>query len=231
MSIVGNLMEEKRRIGPSLSCRPVRHLDTHTLEDVRRAFRPFVSCPLQQSWQRKPSNAFAPASVWVAWCDHELFVYAELVDADVCTEASGPNQRLWELGDAFEIFLGENGDDAYVELQVSPNNQRLQLRYESQKALEYARRHNDLNAALTPREAFRSKVWIGSGEWHVFAAIPAALVCGGRTPLPGSCWRYSFSRYDYTSGNGEPVISSSSPHARADFHRKHEWGHLYFKAA
>jgi hypothetical protein len=40
--------------------------------------------------------------------------------------------------------------------------------------------------------------------------------------------RIRFSRYDYTRGMGEPVLSSTSPHRRLDFHRQHEWGTLDF---
>jgi hypothetical protein len=84
---------------------------------------------------------------------------------------------------------------------------------------------------LLPGDAFRSKVWVSGDRWQVFAGIPASLVSGGHTRLSGSCWRFSFSRYDYTRGNPEPVISSSSPHARADFHCKQDWGFLNFKVS
>jgi hypothetical protein len=230
MCNTGNLNEGHLRVGPSLHCRPLGEFDRHTLQEVRNVFQSIPACSLGQTWQPWRSEAFAPCSVRVAWSGDEVLVYAELTDVDIHTKASGLNQRLWELGDSFEMFLGRETEDAYVELQVAPNNQRLQLRYESHAALERARRLNNLDAVLISGEAFRSQVWITSGEWHVFAAIPVGLVCVGQTELPGSCWRYSFSRYDYTTGNAEPVISSSSPHAQADFHRKHEWGHLYFNA-
>jgi hypothetical protein len=41
-------------------------------------------------------------------------------------------------------------------------------------------------------------------------------------------WRFSFSRYDYIRGRREPMISSTSPHARPGFHRREEWGTLIF---
>jgi hypothetical protein len=44
-------------------------------------------------------------------------------------------------------------------------------------------------------------------------------------------WRFSFSRYDYTRGRVAPVISSTSPHAKADFHHQQEWGILRLASA
>jgi hypothetical protein len=84
---------------------------------------------------------------------------------------------------------------------------------------------------LISGDAFRSTVWVEGGRWVVLAEIPASLVCGAPTPLPGQRWRFSFSRYDYTRGRAEPVISSTSPHPCADFHRQEDWGLLLFEPA
>jgi hypothetical protein len=218
MTIRDDFNEERLRSGPSLPCTRVERVDSHTLEGVQVAFPSSVSCSLQQSWQNEPSRAFAPVSIRVACSDHELLVHAELTDVEIYTDASGLNQRLRELGDSLEIFLCEDREEAYVELQVAPNNQRLQRRCEKLAAPEPARSHNDLESGLIRGEAFRSREWIGKGVWKVFAAIPAGLVCDDRTRLPGSCWRYSFSRYEYACGTEESVISP--PRTRVDSHRK-----------
>jgi len=36
-------------------------------------------------------------------------------------------------------------------------------------------------------------------------------------------WLLSFGRYDYSPDRPLPVISSTSPHAVCNFHRKEEW--------
>jgi hypothetical protein len=54
-------------------------------------------------------------------------------------------------------------------------------------------------------------------------------VCDRPGPLASAEWLFSFSRYDYTRGRGEPVISSTSPHAAPAFHRQQEWGRLRFR--
>ncbi|MEY4385660.1 MAG: hypothetical protein RLY20_943 [Verrucomicrobiota bacterium] len=217
--------------GPRLECKPVSPFNSMDHVAVRAAFQAAAHCELQQAWQDAPSSNFAPAVVRVGWRHNVLWVYAELTDADIFTQASGLNQRLWELGDSFEIFLRPEAQQEYFELQVSPNNQHLQLRYVNTAALNRARKTGDLAEALIPGDAFRSRVWIEDqcSRWSVLAEIPAYLICGSSDALAGSVWRYSFSRYDYTRGEHEPAISSSSPHAEANFHRQEEWGQLEFK--
>lgn len=217
--------------GPLLVCRPVPPFHRADLASVRASFQSAARCEMQQAWQGSPSRNFARAEVRAGWQHNVFLVYAELTDADILTQASGLNQRLWELGDSFEIFLRPEGQEAYFELQVAPNNQRLQLRYASAAALERARKSGSVAEALIPGEAFRSRTWIEDQQsrWHVLAEIPASLICDSSDALVGSVWRYSFSRYDYTRGQAEPVISSTSPHAEANFHRQQEWGVLEFK--
>jgi hypothetical protein len=80
-------------------------------------------------------------------------------------------------------------------------------------------------------EALHSMTWIESRmcQWYVYAEIPALAVCGSNESIENTQWRFSFGRYDYTRGVAEPIISSTSPHAKPDFHRHHEWGMMTFK--
>ncbi|MEI8343284.1 MAG: hypothetical protein WCH43_17320, partial [Verrucomicrobiota bacterium] len=48
------------------------------------------------------------------------------------------------------------------------------------------------------------------------------------TALEGRTWLASFSRYDYSSAEAPPVLSSTSPHAEVSFHRQQEWAELLF---
>lgn len=216
--------------GPKLSATWLPAFQATDLDSVRHAFRGAGVCQMWQAWLPNESPHFAPCVVRVGWRNNLVFVYAELTDADIHSRATGPNQRLWELGDAFEIFLRPDGQQAYVEFQVAPNNQRLQLRYASSAALERARQSGDFSEALLSRPSFVSKVWVEDGlsRWNVLAEIPAAVVCGSRDSLAGQQWRFSFSRYDYTRGQPEPVISSTSPHGEANFHQQADWGTIRF---
>ena len=196
------------------------------LEAVRAAFTDAPPIPLGQAWLEAPEPDFAPGTVRTGWRDDALVVLAELSDADIHTRASRHNDRFWELGDTFEMFLQRETGEPYIELHVTPDNLRLQLRFTDPPAPQPEADGGRFEAALIHANVFNSHTWVNhvEREWCVLAEIPAALVAG----LPGSSLRFSFSRYDYTRGRDRPVISSSSPHAEPRFHRQHEWGVLRF---
>lgn len=215
---------------PQLRCLPLPAFDADKLEAVRSAFAPTEQCRLAQAWQATPDAEFTPGVVHVGWRGQSLQVFAGLDDADIFSKATGPNQRMWELGDVFEIFLSPENAEGYVELHVTPDNWRLQLRYPDATTVQTARAANQFEHLHLPDGTFISRVWKQpeSCRWFVHAEIPASIVCGGGPSLPETRWRFSFSRYDYLRGRSEPMISSTSPHARPDFHRREEWGVLHF---
>jgi hypothetical protein len=203
---------------PAITCPKLPLFAAADLSAVRQAFAGAPAGAMQQSWRTELEPDFAPGTVWTGWRDETLLIFAELTDADIYTAATQPNERLWELGDAFEVFLRPADQAAYSELQVAPNNQRLQLRYASAEAVAKARKDNSLADALVHEISFQSRTWVRpeSRCWHALVEIPAAQ------------WHFSFGRYDYTRGRSEPVISSTSAHSQADFHRLTEWGTLQF---
>ena len=67
--------------------------------------------------------------------------------------------------------------------------------------------------------------------WQVYGEIPAASVCGRKPPkasLEGQVWDLSFGRYNDTTGDDAPIISSTSPLTQAAYHRRHEWRQVRF---
>lgn len=218
---------------PLAICPELPAFDPDDLANVRLAFDPATPVSSQQGWLAKPDLNFAPMTVRSGWRPDGLFVFAELTDADIFTRATAHNQRLWELGDTFEIFLRPAKQESYLELQVAPNNRRLQLRYPNAKAVAMARKAGSAADFVIRKKAFYSQIWLCPKEkkWFVLARIPFRSVCENGQSRAGSAWKFSFSRYDYTRGRAEPVISSTSPHAKADFHRQGEWGALRFDFA
>lgn len=217
--------------GPELTCAELPAFDESDLSAVRRAFQTVVPCALGQAWQPETSPGFAPAAVWTGWREDALLVFAELTDRDIFTRATVLNQRMWELGDTFEMFLRPAGQKEYFEFHVTPNNQRLQLRIPSAEALRLARVANVFDKFLLPGDVFRSVTWVQpeNKKWFAYVAIPSTPICGQAQIRTGSRWHFSFSRYDYTHGQSEPVISSTSSHAQPDFHRQDEWGVMIFQ--
>jgi len=214
-----------------LECRPLPALATDNLEAVRAAFLRMNGQVLRQSWLAKPEEDFTPGIVRVGWRGNSLLVFAGLEDADIFTHATADNQRMWELGDTFEIFLQAADSPGYAEFHVTPNNLHLQLRFPDSETMRRAQAANVFDEFLLPGAIFHSRTWVETREWFVYAEIPALVICGVDKPLAGTQWRFSFSRYDYIRGRPEPIISSSSPHAAPDFHRRQEWGTLHFVSA
>lgn len=175
---------------------------------------------MQQAWLEAPEADFLAAEIRVGWTPTSLLVRADLPDRDIFTQATESNQRMWELGDVFEIFLQAADRSDYVELHVTPPNLRLQLHFQS--AGKPATHLDD--------GAFASRVKIDSENqrWTVHAEIPARLVSGRDSIHAEESWHFSFSRYDASRDGRPPVLSSTSPHQALNFHRIHEWGNLIF---
>lgn len=214
-------------------CLPLPRFPVDHLDSVRTAFRGAIPIPLRQTWRSAPEDDFSPGLVRTGWRDDSLLMFAELTDADIFTKAQRHNDRFWELGDTFELFLQQAGAEGYVELHVSPNNLRLQLRFAAPPSPGSGPGVDPFENALIRDDVFTSTTWVDhdAHQWSVFAEVPAGVVTGVSAPLAGSDWRFSFSRYDYTRGREQPVISSSSPHVEPAFHRPHEWGTLAFRDA
>jgi hypothetical protein len=217
--------------GPRIVVPELAAFEWNDLNSARRAFDGIPAIPLRQAWLPKQETDFAPASVHVGWRDESLFVLAELTDADIFTGATQHNQRMWQLGDAFEIFLCPDGQQAYSEFHVAPNNLRLQFRFADAHIIRELGKVNAFEEAMIDEPLFDSAVWLKpeANHWMVSAKIPAASVCFPLRPMAGAKWYFSFSRYDYTQGREKPVISSTSPHTVPRFHEQSEWGVLQFK--
>jgi hypothetical protein len=197
------------------------------LDSVIQAFHEAPVCILRQSWRSEPDREFLPAFVRMGWQEQTILVLAELKDAEIFTFARHSNERLWELGDVFEVFLRPLNQSAYTEIHLSPNNLRMGLRFGDAAAAEKARKNNSFSLHLIPDMVCTTRTWVFQDfcRWYALFKIPVGSVCDQPMPLPGSEWLFSFCRYDYSRGHAEPVISSTSAHASAnDFHRQADWG-------
>lgn len=211
-------------------CLELPKFKTSNLATVREAFAEATRIPMRQGWLPEEEPAFAPGEVFIGWRDASLLVFAELTDVDVFTRARKPNQKLWELGDVFEMFLSVAKQPAYFEFHVAPNNQWLQLRFADATTVDELRRTGDFASCLIRKKAFRSKVWRQprNKKWYVYAEIPAQVVCETKAAAKRGVWEFSFSRYDYTRRPKRRVISSTSLHRKPNFHARKEWGAMKF---
>jgi hypothetical protein len=173
--------------------------------------------PFGQPWLSQTEPAFAPGQVFIACENDALVIRAELNDAHVTQDVFPFNFPAFMHCDAFEIFLGPADEKAYYELQVTPSNSVLQLRF---YGVEEAKQFEALTVA---EPHFYSETSLTPDGWSVIVRIPL----DGLFPTTHPEWLLSFGRYDYTPGQPKPVISSTSPHAICNFHRREEWRRVW----
>lgn len=177
-----------------------------------------ASCELRQGWNQGAEANFLPALVSVGALEDSgekmLCIYAKLHDLDIGNAAVARNERTWELGDVFEIFLAPTGGNSYFEFHVTPENQVLECEFPLPR---------NLNAPLPLLDEPLIQSWtnVSEGQWEVLARLPLGQLGASEARQ----WKFSFSRYDGGPGRA-PILSSSSPHLKVDFHRRDEWGEL-----
>jgi hypothetical protein len=216
---------------PEIICRELPSVPVADLAALQRAFASASPCAMSQSWQPSLDADFQPGAVRVGWHGDELLVFAELADLDIFSNATGLNQKTWELGDAFEMFFRPVNQVPYAEFHVTPDNHRLQLRIPDEPSLRVAQKTGRFESFLLPGQMIHSAVWVNAPGrlWSIYVRIPVASVQLPPAPLGGQQWKFSFSRYDYTRGRSEPIYSSTSPHTVLDYHQQSAWGTLQFQ--
>ena len=203
---------------PPLHCQILPSFDPENRDSLLAAFAGISPIEMGQAWLAAPEPDFLAAKVCVGRRGNSLIVSATMPDLDIFTKTTDANQRTWELGDVFEIFLKPEGEDFYRELHITPANTRTQLAIAAVGA----------TGEFLPDGIFESHVWIESGHWHVLAAVPTAVVTGRAEISPGEKWCFSFCRYDAFRDGRQPILSSTSPHPVPKFHRPAEWGVMVF---
>lgn len=178
----------------------------------------------------KDAARFRPTLVRTAFVATDLWVYAELVDADIGNRARTLNESTCELGDVFEMFFHPEGQDTYTELHVTPENQRMQVRFPSADALHKSENYGQFKNWLQWDEVFTSWTHVETERWYILARVPLARLCDNEAVLSGLLsgrgeMLFSYCRYDFSPGL-PPVLSSTSRHEELSFHRLHEWRSL-----
>lgn len=172
----------------------------------------------RQSWRPGGEEAhFAPGSVYIGRRGVDLLVLADFEDVHVTNTVFPWNYQAFLESDTFEIFLHSSKEKFYHELHITPSNSCLQLRFDLPRTSGFRGGH------LVSCPLFKSSTQIVGKGWRVLAGIPLDLL----TLRVDRDWKLSFGRYDHTPDK-PPVISSTSPHRLADFHRLAEWRSIKF---
>ncbi len=198
--------------------------DESDWDGIISAFQDAPVLSFCQGWREVPEDGFRGADVRLGWRPGTLCVLATLNDDSVVVRATTDNEKLWELGDVFEIFLRDLNGDEYLELHVDPAGHRLQLRFASERVVTDLRRGQGTltDSLVHDDQLIRARVRELPGKWQVLAFVwPGSLGLGG--PLNGRMFQASFSRYDYSKESDTPVLSSTSRHGKIDFHNQADW--------
>jgi hypothetical protein len=201
------------------------------LEEAKRLWEQGSEALLQVTDPR-PAEPFQGGRVALAHDTNFLYVVAELEDLDIYNAATQFNEKTWQTGDVFEIFLKPENQQTYFEFHVTPENQNLQLRLNRHPILpkEMRGRKQGFRSRLITQRVMHSQTEMlpEQNRWRLLASIPLNEVVEGRTWSKEDVWLVSFCRYDYTRGKEEPVLSSTSIHTKVDFHDQSAWRRLLF---
>lgn len=211
-----------------IPCRPLPPFPENDWRAVEAAFSDAPAAALEQTWLATPDPGFRAGVVRFGQRDRTLWLLADLADDDIFNDEQRFNEFFFLHGDVFEIFLRPEGQRAYFEFHVGPQNQRLQLRIPSAEAFATAA-SEELDTWRVAEERFRSWTLVEpeNRRWRVLVAIPFESVL--EPGASSESWLISCSRYDYTRGGKKPVLSSTSAHRSVGFHTQEDWRRLQFR--
>lgn len=173
-----------------------------------------------------PQESFLPGRVQVGWNDGFLYVLATLTDKEVYTDATADSDHMWALGDVFEIFMRDQATEEYFELHTAPSGHRLQLAFANPEVILNLRDEKGaLEDQMLHGDMLISKTRTTADGWQALCRVAWPI-----TPMAGRTALLSLSRYDYTRGEEEPVLSSTSQHVVVNYHRQEEWTPIVFAA-
>jgi hypothetical protein len=165
-----------------------------------------------QPWLPEPESGFHSGSVDISRNAGVLQLNAALSQPRVGTKANADQQRLWELGDVLELFIQKVGNDDYYEYQIAPNGMMLALHYPNQEAVSAVRNGERRMEEYLCDLPIEGKALVTPDGWSA----------SFRILISGEQFRVNCGRYDYSS-DFAPVVSSTAPLTKRDFHRLEEW--------
>ena len=184
--------------------------------------------PLQQAWRNFGAEpAFQAGWARITWQDSALRYEVLFVGAHPRNRARHLNESTWELGDVCEIFLQGPGEDdpGYIELHVTPENQRLQLRWTPDGLGRVRSGELPIGQFMVGEPDWvESKVHVGPTSWFVQVVLPVPRQ-GLRPLAAGARLRTAVCRYE-GGGKPEPVLSSTAALREPSYHRRQDWHEL-----
>jgi hypothetical protein len=178
-------------------------------------------------WQEGNRDLFRPGLVRMGWDESGLRIYASLEDDCVFTHVNQDNQRAWNLGDVFEIFVKNASREDYFEFHLTPNQYRLQLHFPAPKTIEQVvTRAIPLESLFVGPHLFDFITRTTPHGWEVMALLPTFTIEPQAATLADKTLRLCFGRYDYSEAETSPILSSSIQFKVLNFHCVEEWAYV-----
>jgi len=178
----------------------------------------------QQGWRASPEVDFEPARVRLYRGPDAFYVYAVLADCVMGNTATGFNEKTWESGDVFEIFI-QTGADTYYEFHVTPENRNLFLAWTTESFAEVKEGVGRLEDALIDDPSLIDTATKIHGEeefWTVSMKIPYSAL-GLDSTVHKPALKIAFARYDRSGAEGSAVLSATPNFSKPDFHDRDAW--------
>lgn len=180
---------------------------------------------LLQNWLPRTEEDFRPGHVNFSWTGECLLVEADLEDDDVFNQVTGLNEYAFQYGDVVEVFIVPDTGNAYYEIHAAPSGAILQLAIDDRNWRKQPPSEEHVRPIWKP--VTRAKVRLAENGWCARLEIPFRLL--GSKPNVGDIWGIAACRYDYTRGRTTPVLSSTAPLPRADFHLIQHYNTIRFE--
>jgi hypothetical protein len=179
---------------------------------------------LGQHWRPAPEAGLNPGWARIRWNDSGLLYEAVFLQRKPGNRARRLNERTWELGDLCEFFLQETTTGRYLELHVTPENQRLQLVWPPGGLDRFRTGTAPLEDFLVPDSGWvESAATVAADHWTARAFVPYSCLGLGHTArLP--VLRTAVCRYDRSLG--PELLSSTARLTEPNYHRHQEWSEL-----
>jgi hypothetical protein len=170
------------------------------------------------------AGTFNAGAASISWLESDLIVDFVFAGTHARNRARQLNERTHELGDVGEIFLHCNGVEHYIEIHVTPENQRLQLRWTEDGVAAVRKGRAKLEDCMVPDPDWvQSITAVAPSFWSARTIVPASLLlpAGGMFERTTQL-RASICRYD-TSDGSTPVLSATADYKGGRFHDRAAW--------
>jgi hypothetical protein len=168
---------------------------------------------------------------YLVWDDEAIYYGGVMMDQELKAFGDHRNDSLWN-GDVFELFLKPSTDKPeYFEFQANPRGTVFEVAFPGRGKIagDFPNQPVLGSKAVAKLNGTLDTPGDRDASWAVEGRIPwSAFVIGGGKPKPGATWSFAFCRYDYGPEGTEPVLMSSAPLTKKNFHQYEDYGRLKF---